>query len=108
MSKVKLVLEVVEDLRSLADSIIALVDAAEEREETPKVEKKEKEPPKKKEPAPKAKPPTLEEVRAVLVSLVQTGKQPEVKELITAFGADKLSDVPIAAYPEILKQAEAL
>ena len=51
---------------------------------------------------------SLEEVRAKLAALSQDGKQAQVKELITAFGAEKLSDVPVEKYPELLEKAEVL
>ena len=57
MSKVKLLLDVVEDLRSLADSVQAVADAMLQNEQTVDAEPKA--------PAPK-KELTLEEVRAVL------------------------------------------
>ena len=57
-----------------------------------------------------AEPPkvTLETVRAKLASLAQSGKQAEVKKLITSFGAKKLREIPKEKYPELLKKAEEL
>ncbi len=65
------------------------------------------------EPAPEPKPapaPTvsLEEVRAKLAALSQSGKQAQVKELITKFGAQKLTEIPAEKYGELLAQAEEL
>ena len=37
--------------------------------------------------------------------LSQSGKQAEVKALITRYGARKLSDIPQEKYPELLKDA---
>ena len=91
MSKIKLALEVVNDLRSLADSIQALAEGVEEN----KVEEKQIET--------KEKLPTLGEVRARLAALSQNGKQAEVKALITKYEARKLSDIPAEKYPELLK-----
>lgn len=54
------------------------------------------------------KPITIEAVRAVLAEKSQAGKQPQVKELITKFGAKKLTDVDPAQYAKLLKAAEAL
>ena len=51
---------------------------------------------------------TLEEVRAKLATLAQSGKQEQVKALIQKFGAKKLTDIPTEKYPELLKEAEAL
>lgn len=99
MSKIKLALDVVEDLRALAASIESLVtamksnesDTAEENVETPKVEII-----------------TLEKVRAVLAEKSQGGKQPAVKALITKYGARKLTDIDPSCYEELLKEASVL
>lgn len=105
MSKTKLALDVVNDLRNLAGSIETLVQAIESNQPVKEVTKEVKEP---KEEVPETKPPTLEEVRAKLAALSQDGKQAQVKALITGFGAKKLSDVPAEKYAELLKKAEGL
>lgn len=51
---------------------------------------------------------TLEEVRAKLAGLSQSGKQAEVKTLIKKFGAKKLTEIPKEKYPELLALAEAM
>lgn len=51
---------------------------------------------------------TLETVRAKLAALSQSGKQAEVKKLITSFKAKKLTEIPQEKYPELLKKAEDL
>ena len=113
MSKIKLALDVVTDLRNLAGSIETLVFALEtnQTDSAPSVEKKQtkenKEPNKPAQP-PKAKLPTLEDVRAKLAALSQDGKQVQVKELITGFGAKKLSDISAEKYPELLEEAGKL
>jgi hypothetical protein len=53
-------------------------------------------------------PIKLEDVRAKLAALSQSGKQKEVKALIEKFGAKKLTDIPQEKYPQLLKEAEAL
>jgi hypothetical protein len=95
MSRMKLALEVVSNLRNLADSIEDLVEAVETNMPEPKIEQATKE----------EKLPTLEEVRHYLAMLSQSGKQAEVKALITRYGARKLSDIPQEKYPELLKDA---
>ena len=94
MSKIKLALEVVSDLRNLADSIESLVQVVETNNSEP-VETEEK-------------LPTLEEVRHHLALLSQSGKQAEVRALITKYGAKKLSEIPKEKYPELLKDAEGI
>lgn len=53
-------------------------------------------------------PVSLEQIRAILAEKSQSGKQPQVKALITKFGAKKLTDIDPACYKELLKQAEEL
>lgn len=50
----------------------------------------------------------LEEVRAVLATKSKDGKTSAVKELLTSFGADKLSDVKPEQYAKLLEKAEVL
>ena len=51
---------------------------------------------------------SLEDVRAVLAKLSQHGKTAEVKDLITKYGATKLSDVDEGKYKDLLKDAEGI
>lgn len=97
MSRMKLALDVVNDLRSLADSLEALT----KEQHVTGVEAV-------REPATEEKKPTFKEVRGALAALSQSGKQKEVKELITAFGAKKLSDIPKDKYAEVLQKAGEL
>lgn len=113
MSKTKLALDVVTDLRNLAGSIETLVFALENSQTdsaapVEKKETKENKEVKKPEQPPKAKLPSLEDVRAKLAALSQDGKQVQVKELIMGFGAKKLSDIPAEKYPELLEEAGKL
>ncbi len=122
MGKVKLLLDVIEDLRSLADSLQAVADAVAENdvsaEMTATKEAEEKGRPKaaakkttmKKTPKaePEEKPLTLEEVRAVLAEKSRAGHTAEVKELLNKHGADKLSEIDPAEYPALLAEAEVL
>ncbi|WP_353892928.1 hypothetical protein PRVXH_002320 [Proteinivorax hydrogeniformans] len=86
----KATLQVARDLRKLADSIEAL--AKEQQVDGAEVVTKNKK-------------PSFKEVRGALAALSQSGKQKEVKELITGFGAKKLSDIPEDKYAEILEKA---
>jgi len=94
MSKIKLALNVVEDLRQLADSIEVLANTIQSNETAPIQIKEE--------------PVAIEKVRAVLAEKSQAGKQPEVKALITKYGANKLTDVDPTRYKEMLQEAEVL
>ena len=125
MSRIKLLLDVVQDLRSLADSLQAVADAvvdsgvaeseltaAKEPEKAGKsgkavaknTAKKEEKPAVKQE----EKPLTLEEVRAVLAEKSRAGHTEEVRELLKKHGADKLSEIDPAKYPALLADAEVL
>lgn len=122
MGKVKLLLDVIGNLRSLADSLQAVADAVAENdvsaEMTATKEAEEKGRPKaaakkttmKKTPKaePEEKPLTLEEVRAVLAEKSRAGHTAEVKELLNKHGADKLSEIDPAEYAALLAEAEVL
>lgn len=51
---------------------------------------------------------TLETVRGKLAALSQSGKQAQVKELISSFGVKKLTAIPEEKYAELLEKAEAI
>ncbi|GFH40261.1 rRNA biogenesis protein rrp5 [Pseudolactococcus insecticola] len=106
MSQTKLLLEVVQDIQTLADSLQVLCDALLANEskvevETPVAKSKMK-------AKTKESKLSLEDVRAVLASKSQAGKTAEVRELIEKYGANKLSDVNAKHYADLLKDAEAL
>lgn len=116
MSKMKLLLDVVSDLRSLADSLQAVADAVAQNgqeqpdqttEEKP-AQKPEKETAAKKEEKAEPKPLSLEQVRAALAEKSRAGHTAEVKALLIKHGADKLSDIDPAEYPALLAEAEVL
>lgn len=116
MSKMKLLLDVVSDLRSLADSLQAVADAVAQggqeqpdqtTEERPAQEPEKKTAAKKEEKA-EPKPLTLEQVRAALAEKSRAGHTSEVKALLIKHGADKLSDIDPAEYPALLAEAEVL
>lgn len=116
MSKMKLLLDVVSDLRSLADSLQAVADAvAQGGQEQPDqtTEEKPTQKPEKKNVAKQVekaepKPLTLEQVRAALAEKSRAGHTAEVKALLIKHGADKLSDIDPAEYPALLAEAEVL
>lgn len=104
MSKIKLLLDVVSDMRSLADSIQAVADVmagnepTETKASTTTVS----------EPVPKKKEITLEEVRAKLAEKSQAGLTAQVREIIKRYGGSKLSEVDTKHYADMLKDAEVL
>lgn len=123
MSKMKLVLNVIDDIRVLADNLMVVIggvrnladslqevaDAMMSEEEKPR-KLPEKKPAKaieaKAEPAEKAV--ALEEVRAVLTDKSRKGHTAAVKELLIKYGANKLSDVDPKHYAALLADAEVL
>lgn len=112
MSKVKLLLDVISDVRSLADSLQAVADAIAENEPatvdaTPTQEpvKEEKQPTKKNTAK---KEYTLEDVRGILATKSQNGLTAEVKGLIEKYGGTKLSDIDPTHYADIMKDVEVL
>lgn len=103
MSRTKLLLDAVEDIRSLADSLQALAnafagdDVADESLATTV------------EPA--AKPPitvTLEQVRAVLAEKSHDGLTEQVRGLLQKYGAQKLSAIASDRYADLLRDAKEL
>ena len=125
MGKVKLLLDVIGDLRSLADSLQAVADAVADNgaaeaemtatkgpEKAGKTGKAAKNTAKKDAKAakqePEEKPLTLEEVRAVLAEKSRSGHTEEVRALLNKHGADKLSEIDPAEYAALLAEAEVL
>ena len=102
MSKIKLLLDVVSDMRSLADSIEVVCKAMTESDATP-----EEMPATKSDKANEQDIP-LEKVRMVLAEKSQLGFTAQMREIIGKYGADKLSAVDKAYYADILKDAEVL
>ncbi len=97
MSKIKLLLDVVTDIRSLADSLEALANAVMDSDNT-SAEASEV----------KAPVVTLEQVRAVLSAKSYAGLTDQVKSLISKYGASKLSTVDPKHYKDLLQDAEEL
>jgi len=118
MSKIKLALDVVSDLKSLAESIEMLVHAMESNEvaneaneEPTKKKSKAKakvEEPETKEPeveeVSEEKQPTLEEVRAAMADKSRDGHREAVKAIITKYGANNLSSLDPMHYAAALKE----
>lgn len=104
MSKTKLLLDVVSDLRSLADSVQAVADAIASNK-SDEVSKQEPSEPKKQ---PEEKQITLEEVRAVLAEKSHEGFTAEVRSLLQKHGASKLSEIDPDKYAALLADAEEL
>ncbi len=95
MSRIKLLLDVASDLRSLADSLQAVVGATDQDEPASP-------------PTSKESSVTIEQVRAVLADKSRSGKTAAVRDLLGKFGAAKLSEIEPDKYPALLQAAEEL
>ena len=108
MSRIKLLLDVIEDIRSLADSLQAVATALGQSDPEDAAAVAPAAPP---APAPADPPPkaiTLEEVRAVLAERSHDGYTDQVRGLLQKYGAEKLSGVDPKHYAALLKDAEVL
>ena len=127
MSQIKLLLDVVENMRSLADSLQTLADAVVSDEEMPAAggvtegqeleagnsdQRLDQNPAAEPEPAePDAREqtaPSLEEVRRVLAQKSRSGYTAQVREMLIRHGADRLSAIDPKEYAAMLAEAEVL
>lgn len=100
MSRIKLLLNLIEDVRAVADDLQTIADAMASDEP---VEEAAEAPPEKNEPEETIR---LEDVRAVLAAKSREGYGAQVRELIAKHGGTKLSDIDPAEYGAVLKEAE--
>ena len=99
----QMVLEVVEDMRKLSDSVQNVCTFVMEglSEEVPKAI--EVKPVKQEEPT-----ISLEKVRGVLAQKSQAGFTAEVREIIQKYGGSRLSDINPKDYKSVIEEAEGL
>ncbi len=106
MSRIKMYKDVLDDIRALADSLGALVEAMESDEEVkagPVKEEKKAEPEKVAE-----KKITLEEVRQALTAKSGAGHTAEVKALLVKHGGNKLSEIKEEEYAALLEEVKEI
>ena len=101
MSRIKLLLDVVEDMRSLADSLQTMANAIAGDDDTAEQQAPSV-------VAPPVKAVTLEQVRAVLAEKSHDGFTEEVRGLLQKYGAQKLSAVDPSRYADLMRDAEEL
>ncbi|WP_455537814.1 hypothetical protein [Terrisporobacter sp.] len=94
MSKIKLMLNLVEDIRAFASTLEEVVKITIEENNTLKEESEVE------------KNITLEEVRAALSSKIKEGFTEEVRSIINFYGCNKLSEIDSKYYEEILQKVE--
>ncbi|MHB8061338.1 MAG: rRNA biogenesis protein rrp5 [Ruminiclostridium sp.] len=99
--------EIEADAKTLKDSELPK-STTEKADKANSEDKGKAEDPKPEDDSPTKEEITLEQVRAKLTALSHSGKQVQVKALITKFGASKLSDIPAEKYAEVLSEAEGL
>lgn len=98
MSRIKLLLDLIEDVRAVADDLQVIADAMTGEEATAV--------PAQEEPAEKAI--RLEDVRAMLAAKSREGYGAQVRELIARHGGSRLSDIDPSEYGAMLKEVEAI
>lgn len=101
MNRIKLMLNVVENLRELADSLQLIVDVMADGAKTDDANAQASE-------TGQVMELTLEDMRRLLAQKSKSGYSSEVKALISKYGADKLSGVDPSKYPKMFKEAEAI
>lgn len=100
---------VITNMRNLADSLQAVAEILSDFKSTEVIESESvTQIPAKATKPKKEKVYALEDVRGVLAEKSQNGLTAEVKELITKFGGNKLSDINPSKYAELIKEAEEL
>lgn len=98
MSRIKLLLNLIDDVRAVADDLQTIADAMASDE------------PAAEQPAqavPAEKEIRLEDVRAVLAAKSRDGYGVQVRDLIAKHGGSKLSDISPSEYEVMLREVEA-
>ena len=113
MSKMSELCVVLQELKECGEKLVSVSEELKEIFSEAEPEKK-KAPAKKKEPEAKAEPEevkkeyTFTEVRTFLADKSRAGHTAEVKKILAAHGADKLSDLDKAEYAAVMAEAEVL
>lgn len=107
MSQIKILLDVVSDVRHLADSLETYAKAliiSEKADEFEEICSAQENP----YPDEPVKTYELTDVRAVLAEISQSGHTAEVKKLLQKYGSKKLSEVNPEDYAKLMEDAEVL
>ena len=107
MSRIQLLLEVVNNMESLAMSLRNLADAISGDEPAEKMDEIVQTQEMQVSELP-TKSFSLEDVRAVLTPISQIGKTAQVKELLLKYGANRLSEIDPSQYEALLADAKML
>lgn len=103
LSRIKLLLDVVEDMRSLADSLSALAHSVTESDSDT-----EESTPQPVRPSDSQPTVSLVDIRARLGELSRAGYTAQVRAILERYGVARLSEVDPKDYEAILKEAEEL
>ena len=106
MSKTHPLFDIVLNLRALADNFQVLADIVTGNGSTEAAQPET--PASEKVPDTKARPVSLEQVRAMLADKSQQGFTAEVRVLLEKYGAPKLSQIDPAHFSALLADAETL
>ena len=106
MSNTKRALDVAQNLRLLADSLEALVNAIDDAPDVPPVTST----PTTTQPitASTEKPPTLVELRAFVSQRSTPENRTKIKALLTQHGVNKLTELPEEHYTALMREVAAL
>ena len=106
MSKMKLALDVVEDLRSLANSLETLANAA--MGDAPGTSAPTQPDPMPPAAAATQPAPTLVELRAFVAERSSPENRPKIKAILESFGVKKLTELPDRHYAALKAKVDAL
>ena len=111
MSKMKLALDVVQDLRSLANSLETLANAATgdaPDQPAPTQAAPTTQPAATDQPAPAESRLTLVELRAFVAERSSPENRAKIKAILGKFGVSKLTELPEERYEALKREVEAL
>lgn len=113
MSKMSQLAAEIEELRHCGEILIGISDSLRDLfsgEDKPAKPKQTAQTAKaaQKQEKPENTAPTLADVRALLAEKSRNGFTAQIRAIITAHGADKLSEIDPAEFPAIMKEAEAI
>ena len=106
MSKIKLLLDVVQDMRSLANSLQTIADSLQGN--TPEQPTAAQQPDHTEPSKPAVPKIAIDQVRAVLAEKSGEGKTAQVKALLYKYDAGKLSGVKPEDYAALMEEAKKL
>jgi hypothetical protein len=108
MSKISELDLTVKELRNAAQSLSAVADSLTALFSGGNTDKESKAPVPAAQPKPEPKPITLEQVRAVLAEKSRNGHTADVRALLEAHGAAKLSTIDPKEYPALLAEGSRI